>query len=114
MGARTGGLHPGDLVQHQGGAADELIARIASRSHGVVTRQNLLGRGITLPEIRTRLARGSLIVVHRGVYRVGHRAPSLEARYLAAVLACGDTAPLSRLPAQICGGWSEAARLLPM
>jgi hypothetical protein len=29
------------------------------------------------------------------VYRVGHQAPSLEARYLAAVLACGDGAVLS-------------------
>jgi hypothetical protein len=29
------------------------------------------------------------------VYRVGHRAPSVEARYLAAVLACGDGAVLS-------------------
>jgi very-short-patch-repair endonuclease len=37
--------------------------------------------------------------VHRGVYRVGHRAPSLEARYLAAVLACGDGAVLSGLAA---------------
>ena len=34
-------------------------------------------------------------MVHRGVYRVGHRAPSVEARYLAAVLACGDGAVLS-------------------
>jgi hypothetical protein len=27
--------------------------------------------------------------VYPGVYRVGHHAPSLEARYLAAVWACG-------------------------
>jgi very-short-patch-repair endonuclease len=33
--------------------------------------------------------------VHRGVYRVGHRAPSIEARYLAAVMACGEGALLS-------------------
>ena len=33
--------------------------------------------------------------MHRGVYRVGHRAPSIEARYHAAVLACGDGAVLS-------------------
>jgi very-short-patch-repair endonuclease len=33
--------------------------------------------------------------VHRGVYRVGHRAPSVEAGYLAAVLACGEGALLS-------------------
>jgi very-short-patch-repair endonuclease len=36
-----------------------------------------------------------LIAVFRGVYRVGHRAPSLEARYLASVRACGDGAVLS-------------------
>ncbi len=34
-----------------------------------------------------------------GVYRVGHAAPSLESRYLAAVLACGDRAVLSGLAA---------------
>jgi hypothetical protein len=39
--------------------------------------------------------KGLLIVVHRGVYRVGHRAPSTEATYMAAVLACGDGAVLS-------------------
>jgi very-short-patch-repair endonuclease len=36
-----------------------------------------------------------LIREHPGVYRVGHRAPSTEARYLAAVLACGDDALLT-------------------
>jgi hypothetical protein len=38
--------------------------------------------------------RGTLIRVHPGVYRVGHRAPSVEARYLAAVWACGEGALL--------------------
>ena len=32
----------------------------------------------------------SLLPEFPGVYRVGHRAPSTESRYLAAVLACGD------------------------
>ena len=36
-----------------------------------------------------------LLREHRGVYRVGHRAPQREARYLAAVLACGSGALLS-------------------
>jgi hypothetical protein len=40
-----------------------------------------------------------LIAVHRGVYRAGHRAPSMEATYLAAVLACGDGALLCGLAA---------------
>ncbi len=51
--------------------------------------------GVTEAEIRHRLSAGSLIRVYPGVYRVGHRAPSIEARYLAAVLACGDGALLS-------------------
>ena len=36
-----------------------------------------------------------LLLFFRGVYRVGHTAPSLEAHYLAAVKACGDGALLS-------------------
>jgi hypothetical protein len=65
----------------------------------VVTRVELLGAGISVAEVRRRLHRGALIAVHRGVYRVGHRAPSVEARYLAAVLACGEGALLSGLAA---------------
>jgi len=38
--------------------------------------------------------RGLLLRVHRGVYRVGHRAPSVEATYLGAVLAGGTGAVL--------------------
>ena len=45
------------------------------------------------------MRRGSLLRVHHGVYRVGHLAPSREARYLAAVRACGAGAVLSRLAA---------------
>jgi hypothetical protein len=65
----------------------------------VVTRRQLLRAGLTRHEIEQRIADGSLIVVHRGVYRVGHVAPSLESRYVAAVLACGDQAVLSGLAA---------------
>lgn len=65
----------------------------------MVTRKQLLAAGVSGDEIRWRLREGSLIQVHRGVYRVGHKAPSIEARYLAAVLACGDGAVLSGLAA---------------
>jgi hypothetical protein len=60
-----------------------------------VTRSQLVRAGIALGEIKHRLRTGVLLREHRGVYRVGHRAPSLEARYLAAVLACGPEARLS-------------------
>ena len=72
-----------------------VIAQIASRQHGVVTRTQLLRAGLQAYEIRHRVDSGALLREHPGVYRVGHRAPSVDARYLGAVLACGDDARLS-------------------
>jgi very-short-patch-repair endonuclease len=70
----------------------------------VVCRSVLLEVGITRSEIYQRLRSGALIAVFRGVYRVGHTAPSLEARYLAAVRACGEGAVLSgQAAAQLLG-----------
>ena len=81
-----------------------MIARIASTQHGVVTREQLLRAGVTRHQIQHRVDRGALLPVHRGVYRVGHRAPSVEARYMAAVLACGEEALLSgRAAAHLLG-----------
>lgn len=71
------------------------LARIADGQHGLATRSQLLIAGVTSDQLKRRVRRGELIVVHRGVYRVGHRAPNLEATYLAAVLACGIGALLS-------------------
>jgi very-short-patch-repair endonuclease len=79
----------------QPGTVEEILARIARRQHGVVTRAQLLDAGVSSDEIKWRLREGGLIRVHRGVYRVGHKAPNIEARYLAAVLACGPGAVLS-------------------
>ncbi len=67
---------------------------MATASHGVVTRTELLRAGVTKSEIRNRLGTGTLLREHPGVYRVGHRAPSVDARYLAAVRACGPEALL--------------------
>jgi Transcriptional regulator, AbiEi antitoxin len=74
---------------------EQELARIALSQHGVVTRTQLLEAGVSAAGIQRRVRKGTLLHVHRGVYRVGHRAPSLEARYLAAVLAGGDGALLS-------------------
>jgi putative AbiEi antitoxin of type IV toxin-antitoxin system len=82
-------------MEHQDATVEEILARIARRQHGLVTRKQLLDAGISKEEIRRRIQKGALLVVHRGVYRVGHKAPSIEARFLAAVLACGDGAVLS-------------------
>lgn len=86
------------------GGQDRIVAAIAARQHGVVARWQLLAAGISSRWIEKRLDKGSLIKVFRGVYRVGHVAPSMEADYLAAVLACGNGAVLSgRAAAQLCG-----------
>jgi len=82
-------------VQQQSTTVEMVVARLAARSHGVVTRAQLLAAGVTPEEIRQRMLRGALLREHPGVYRVGHRAPSVEARYLAAVRACGEGAVLS-------------------
>jgi very-short-patch-repair endonuclease len=88
----------------------QLIGLLAARSHGVVTRSQLVRAGITLDEIRHRVRTGALLREHRGVYRVGHRAPSLEARYVAATLACGEGACLSgRAAAHLYGLLKGAA-----
>jgi very-short-patch-repair endonuclease len=60
----------------------------------VVTHAELLSAGVSAAGIKRRVQKGSLIRQHRGVYRVGHRAPSVEARYMAAVKACGEGAVL--------------------
>jgi very-short-patch-repair endonuclease len=83
------------VMAQRGRTVEEQLARIASATHGVVTRAQLLRAGISTAEIDQRLRVGALLPEHRGVYRVGHRAPSVEARYLAAVRACGDGALLS-------------------
>ena len=86
-------------MQHQSRTVEAILDRIARSAHGVVTRAQLLKAGVTPQEIRSRIDRGGLLRVHPGVYRVGHGAPSLEASYLAAVLAAGEGAMLSGLAA---------------
>jgi very-short-patch-repair endonuclease len=74
---------------------ERILADLARGSHGVVCRADAVRAGVTRNELEERLASGALIRVHRGVFRVGHAAPSLEARYVAAVKACGPRALLS-------------------
>ena len=81
------------------GVQDRTIAELARRQHGLVTRRQLLRAGLSTKQIELRLRRGTLIRVHPGVYRVGHVAPSVEATYLAAVLACGEGSELMGNPA---------------
>jgi very-short-patch-repair endonuclease len=74
---------------------EQELRRFADAQHGVVTRAQLLGAGVSAAGIQRRLRKGTLLSEFPGVYRVGHHAPSVEALYLAAVYACGEDALLS-------------------
>lgn len=91
-------------MQAPGRTVEQELALIARATHGVVARRQLLEAGFTRQELRSRLRRGDLLREHPGVYRVGHRAPSPEATYLAAVLAAGDGAALTGPPASYLWG----------
>src|SRR5215216_3950527 len=90
-----------------------VLEELATVQHGLVTRGQLLDAGFTPSSIRRRVDDGTLLKEHRGVYRVGHRAPSVEATYLAAVLACGDGALLSGRSAAHLYGLLRSAPALP-
>jgi very-short-patch-repair endonuclease len=72
---------------------------VAARQHGVVARDQLAALGILGTAVSRRLASGRLHRVHPGVYGVGHPPRTSEARWIAAVLACGSGAVLSHLDA---------------
>lgn len=74
---------------------DARVATVASRQHGVATRRQLEAVGLGPKAITGRVRRGQLHRLYRGVYAVGHRAPSHHAHWMAAVLACGEGAVLS-------------------
>ncbi|HEY7213703.1 MAG TPA: type IV toxin-antitoxin system AbiEi family antitoxin domain-containing protein [Thermoanaerobaculia bacterium] len=83
---------------------DGAVADLAAKQHGVVARRQLRELGISDDRIKGRLRRGQLHLLHRGVYAVGFRLSSREARWMAAVLACGPDAALShRSAAQLWG-----------
>lgn len=100
-------------MRPKSGTAERRIGLIARRQHGVVTREQLLIAGVTDAQIRRRLRNAGLIQVHRGVYRVGHGAPSVLATYMSAVLACGEGAVLSGRSAAHLLGLTKRSALPP-
>jgi hypothetical protein len=74
--------------------SDIRVADLAARQHGIVSRSQLAEMGLSSSAIRNRIALKRLHRVHHSVYAVG--LPLRRwARYMAAVLACGDDAVLS-------------------
>jgi very-short-patch-repair endonuclease len=71
------------------------VAEIAARQNGVITTAQLRACGFENGSIESAVRHKRLQRVHRGVYAVGHRAPSRLADWHGAVLACGPDAWLS-------------------
>jgi very-short-patch-repair endonuclease len=74
---------------------DNSIATLAARQHGVVSRAELSGLGLSPRGIDERLRDGRLHLLYRSVYLVGHEVEPRYARQMGAVLACGTGALLS-------------------
>lgn len=72
-----------------------LVANLAARQHGVVSRRQLLRLGISEEALDWRLRDGALHLLHPGIYAVGHPAISRHGWWTAAVLAAGPGAVLS-------------------
>lgn len=72
-----------------------LIRGLAEQQHGVVAWRQLRGLGISEGLIKSRLKDGQLLVIHRGVFAVGHLRIGLRGGWMAATLACGPNAYLS-------------------
>lgn len=81
------------------------LGRLAQRQHGVVSAAQLGALGISRPTVMKWERRGRLHRLHRGIYAVGHAAPSEHRRFMAAVLACGERAALSHGSAAVLWGF---------
>jgi Protein of unknown function (DUF559)/Transcriptional regulator, AbiEi antitoxin len=75
------------------------VGKRAARQWGVVSRAQLHGLDISGATVDVWVRRGRLVVLHRGVYAVGHAALRRDGRWLAAVPACGEAAALSHVSA---------------
>jgi hypothetical protein len=80
------------------------VRRLASSQRGLAVREQLLAAGVTRGAIAHRIAVAALVVVHRGVYRIGHDAPApFVAEMAAALYFRGDAVLSHRSAAAIWG-----------
>ena len=83
---------------------DLVIARIATRQHGVVRYAQLRDAGMSQPAVSRRTLASRLHRIHRGVYAVGHANLSFEGWCLAAVFAVGEGSAVSHQSAAALWG----------
>jgi very-short-patch-repair endonuclease len=103
----------GPLAQTRRGRVDQVrdrereLSRLATLQHGVVAQRQLLALGYGERAIKVRLDAHRLRAIHREVYAVGCLRLSLHSRWLAAVLAYGDSALLSHRAGAALWGLSK-------
>jgi hypothetical protein len=85
----------GHSDREAGPPLSRVVAELAARQWGVLSRAQLRGLGASPAAIDLWVRRSRLHVVYRGVYALGHTSLKVEGRRLAAVLACGQGAVLS-------------------
>jgi hypothetical protein len=71
------------------------MRELAARQHGLITRAQLLGCGLSRKQIRARVELGYLLELHRGVYLLGHGRPTRAEHLHGALLAARPGAFLS-------------------
>jgi predicted transcriptional regulator of viral defense system len=71
------------------------VGELARRQWGLVTRQQLIERGMSTRGISDWVQSGRLHRLYRGIYAYGHDRLRAEGHWLAAVMACGSGAVLS-------------------
>jgi very-short-patch-repair endonuclease len=76
-------------------SAPARLAELAERQHGVVSREQLRGAGLSSSAIGREVENGRLYPVFRGVYAVGRPGIGERGRMMAAVLACGHGTVIS-------------------
>jgi Transcriptional regulator, AbiEi antitoxin/Protein of unknown function (DUF559) len=97
--------HSGTEVQPARSAGRwQRVVRLAERQHGVVALRQLRTLGLSASGVRSRVARGYLHRVHRGVYAVGRPSLTWRGSLMAAVLAYGDGAVVSHRSAAALWG----------
>ncbi len=86
--------------------AGELWELVRSQ-HGVVTRGQLLERGLAPKAVAHRVRTGRLHPLRRGVYAVGRPDVGRRGHWMAAVLSCGPAALLSHRSAAVLWGLAQ-------
>jgi very-short-patch-repair endonuclease len=88
-------------------------SRLAEDQHGVVSRNQLRGVGLSEARIDHAVATGRLHPVFRGAFGVGHHPIGPHGRLLAAVLACGEGTVVSHgSAAWLLGLWERRPQLI--